>query len=160
MTVRRLLAYALTAITVAAGSIMLGANPASASLPRCDGIVQIWDFTYRQDATLWYGTAPGSNINCENSINDQSLKLISVIVLQESLNNCYGPQGQYAQLFSPVLAVDGSYGPKTTAAVRALQSYLTVGVDGRAGPQTRSHMALYDEQNQQCTMAATPIQIR
>src|SRR6266542_3559230 len=106
MTVRRLLTYALTAILVTAGSIMLGSSPASASLPRCDGITQVWDFTYRTDALLWHGSAPGSNFNCENTINDQSHKYVSVYVLQESLNFCYGPQGRWAQLFTANLDVD------------------------------------------------------
>ncbi|MFG3128138.1 peptidoglycan-binding domain-containing protein [Streptomyces tendae] len=53
-----------------------------------------------------------------------------VSALQWSLNKCYGAG----------LAVDGSYGNATRAAVIDLQQRLNIGVDGEYGPQTRDAM--------------------
>jgi peptidoglycan hydrolase-like protein with peptidoglycan-binding domain len=157
--VRRSLAYALIALTVATGSIVLGSSPAFASLARCSGYTYVWDFTRNptvpeSGTEIQYGSAPGDNVNCENVYGDYA---VSVSILQISLNQCYGPSGEFAHLFSPVLTTEGQYGPRTTAAVRAVQQYIGVGVDGRAGPVTRIHMAQWDYKHVQCTMVHNPI---
>jgi hypothetical protein len=54
-----------------------------------------------------------------------------VAALQRSLNACNGQH----------LVVDGSFGPRTEAAVRAVQRANGIVVDGVYGPQTRDHMA-------------------
>lgn len=62
-----------------------------------------------------------------------------VLVLQESLNACYG-QG---------LVEDGDFGGNTERAVRNVQAIIGVPVDGRAGPITRKAMLwqAYDHGN-------------
>lgn len=63
-------------------------------------------------------------------------------------------------LFSPDLQLDWQYGPKTTAAVRAVQRYIGVPDDGKAGPITRSHMSQWDYGYEQCTALKLPVQLR
>jgi peptidoglycan hydrolase-like protein with peptidoglycan-binding domain len=53
--------------------------------------------------------------------------------LQTALNE---GRGSFAPSSDPVLAVDGSYGPKTAAAVRGTQRQGGIGVDGVVGLQT------------------------
>lgn len=55
----------------------------------------------------------------------------SVKTIQDALNHCNGAN----------LEVDGSYGPLTKAAVRAVQASHGITVDGAYGPQTRDHMS-------------------
>ncbi|MFF0264939.1 peptidoglycan-binding protein [Kribbella sp. NPDC004536] len=54
----------------------------------------------------------------------------AILVLQRNLNFCYGSK----------LAVDGIYGSKTRAAIKAVQSKHHLVVDGIYGPMTRSAM--------------------
>jgi hypothetical protein len=54
----------------------------------------------------------------------------AILVLQRNLNFCYGSK----------LAVDGIYGSKTRAAIKAVQSKHHLVVDGIYGPKTRSAM--------------------
>ncbi|MFD7158321.1 peptidoglycan-binding protein [Kribbella sp. NPDC059898] len=54
----------------------------------------------------------------------------AILVLQRNLNFCYGTK----------LAVDGIYGSKTRAAVRAVQGKHHLVADGVYGPKTRSAM--------------------
>lgn len=58
---------------------------------------------------------------------------VAVKDLQDSLNRCYGQH----------LAVDGRYGPRTTAAVRFAQARGGVRRDGVYGPQTFQHMTVW-----------------
>lgn len=155
---RRLLGYATAMIMVAVGTIMLGSSPASAALPRCTTYVYVWDFTHTTE--IQHGSTDNDNIYCENVPGDTGAATkVAVRVLQESLNHCYGPNGQFQHLFSPDLSLDGQYGPKTTAAVRALQQHLGVGVDGKAGPNTRTYMSHWDYKHEQCTVLQIPIRM-
>lgn len=54
----------------------------------------------------------------------------AILVLQRNLNFCYGTK----------LAVDGIYGSKTRAAIKAVQSKHHLAVDGIYGPKTRAAM--------------------
>lgn len=54
----------------------------------------------------------------------------AILVLQRNLNFCYGTK----------LAVDGIYGSKTRAAMKAVQAKHHLVVDGIYGPKTRSAM--------------------
>jgi Putative peptidoglycan binding domain len=53
-------------------------------------------------------------------------------ILQYNINNCYPPK--------PKLKVDGEYGPKTKAAVKAMQKKAGTTADGVYGPKTQFKM--------------------
>lgn len=54
----------------------------------------------------------------------------AVVVLQQTMVKCYGLS----------LAEDGSFGPKTKAALETVQKRIGADVDGSYGPMTRSRM--------------------
>ncbi len=152
---RRVVVYAMTVITMALGWSMVGTNPAAAALPRCTTYDYVWDFTHTRPIAYGVNNYDSRNVNCENVYGDRT---VAVHVLQESLNYCYGPNGQAAHLFSPALElISWQYGPRTRDAVIAVQRYIGVGVDGRAGPTTRSHMLQWDYGYEQCTQVALPV---
>jgi peptidoglycan hydrolase-like protein with peptidoglycan-binding domain len=60
--------------------------------------------------------------------------------LQSQLNLCYGPGSSFpghVAVFKPALGLDGDFGAKTAAALRAVQAHHHIGADGMYGPQTR-----------------------
>ena len=57
-----------------------------------------------------------------------------VAEMQRALNLCYGTTRGVNLGIS--LTVDGSFGPKTKAALVKVQQYLKIGADGIYGPQT------------------------
>ncbi len=69
--------------------------------------------------------------NCELGVGNDSN---AVLILQETLNSCYGAH----------LALDSDYGPLTKAAVEHAQSVVGVTVDGIYGPVTRDHIKWLD----------------
>ncbi|MFC7756765.1 peptidoglycan-binding protein [Catellatospora bangladeshensis] len=79
--------------------------------------------------------------------------------LQQSLNNCFGPNGSKAHVFSPALTMDGDFGTKTQEALLAVQDYLDISIDGSYGPQTRDAMWWGSGPGGPCAKIAQPIQL-
>lgn len=61
-----------------------------------------------------------------------------VKALQRSYNKCYARLSFFDDY--PVLVVDGDYGSRTKAVVRAVQAYAGIGNDGLYGPTTARRM--------------------
>ena len=109
---------------------------AAAALPQCRGarlvpVNRSWGIpmpsllgSTSTTCNLMYGDNPyrGSNRTGDPET--------AILVLQRNLNFCYGSK----------LAVDGIYGSKTRAAIKAVQSKHRLVVDGIYGPKTRSAM--------------------
>lgn len=66
---------------------------------------------------------------------------VAVLELQKSLNFCYGGDDAKVQRLFPKISEDSSYGNQTAGAVRQVQRYYGLSVDGYAGPNTRKTMA-------------------
>ncbi|HEX9542896.1 MAG TPA: peptidoglycan-binding domain-containing protein [Streptosporangiaceae bacterium] len=133
--IRPLLAAAAAALAVASGIAVLpaltSATPASAAVS-CTGTSLVADrgglFEVRVP-TVGNGTG---NDNCQLGLGNDN---VAVGRLQIALNQCN------SRAFSPPLAVDNNYGTKTQTAVRKVQAYWGVPVDGIYGPTTRHAMA-------------------
>lgn len=112
-----------------AGMVAMAA-PASA-LPTCGGLSV--GFKPGAHAYLYASTSPNSgNRNCVLGVGNSG----SVVRhLQTSLRNCYGQ----------AIAVDGVYGSQTANAVRNVQRFHGIGVDGVLGPVTNSRMTWADD---------------
>ena len=135
------------AVLAAAPLILTGsvanAAPAKATaaqeiFTQCDGIA-----TFKAGRGGWTVTTPviweSAQTNCNlkpgdlpyrDPKNHFGLPGQSIKVLQRNLNYCYGSK----------LAVDGTYGSKTAAAVKAVQRKHKLTADGIYGPKTRSAM--------------------
>lgn len=109
---RTTLRAGLCGALLAAAGTLLTANPADAADARCNGATTM---------TAWNGTqiympTANGNIYCYMNYGEAGNE---VRALQTTLNNCYGAS----------LAVDGEFGPKTQAALRAAESSHGMGVD-------------------------------
>jgi peptidoglycan hydrolase-like protein with peptidoglycan-binding domain len=127
----------MAAVAVTAGTAALPAltpaTPTSASVPNCGG------------TSLARGFFSGLPMRVPTVANGHPAQWgcnlppgstgAAVARLQIDLNACYGDD----------LAVDGSYGPLTEGAVKAVQRHENVLQDGEYGPQTASHGFQYLE---------------
>jgi hypothetical protein len=137
------IAAASLGLAMASIGILGIADPAhAASLPICTGTTAVYSYggTYvAAIPSLGNGT---SNWQCEhrlgagyNFATGQGTR-DGIKALQATINRCYGDERNWWWR----LRVDGEYGGNTTEAVRWVQGQIGVGVDGKAGPITRSHM--------------------
>jgi peptidoglycan hydrolase-like protein with peptidoglycan-binding domain len=132
---RIILAAVMVLVTISGvtGITLLSASAASAQAS-CTGssaytnaaghlvfVPTIGSDTHRDNCDL----GPGNNGN-------------AVYWLQTTLNHCYGAG----------LALDGSYGPLTQAAVKHAQRVAGITADGIYGPQTRDHIKWGDASGQ------------
>ncbi|MET7617979.1 peptidoglycan-binding domain-containing protein [Streptomyces sp. NPDC005408] len=128
------IAAILAAFGLAAGMVLVSSGPAAAS-PVCPN-------------SIWLpGKYTGQFINIPADANYNTYCHLQrgaggtgVKALQQSIYWCYyvRPNGAWGSVFN--IARDGSYGPKTEAAVRAVQSFHSISADGVYGPQTRNTM--------------------
>jgi peptidoglycan hydrolase-like protein with peptidoglycan-binding domain len=135
---RHLSALLITA--VAATTLMVTPTMASASTPYCTSDVQVY-----YNGGEYEPPAYGTNQNCLLASGDGPD--LAVDSLQININTCYidtGLLAPYGITTELSLADPDTYGPKTKAAVVAVQKYLQITADGVYGPQTRSHMHWID----------------
>ncbi|MQY11008.1 hypothetical protein SRB5_11220 [Streptomyces sp. RB5] len=122
----------LITLGLALGTVAVAAGPASAS-PVCSTASYVEART-----TMSYIAVPstsGGDTYChlQRGAGGEGVK-----TLQTSLYQCYYLRGPRLAVFN--IARDGSYGPKTEAAVKAAQQYHRISADGIYGPQTRNYM--------------------
>ncbi|ONI91913.1 hypothetical protein ALI22I_06495 [Saccharothrix sp. ALI-22-I] len=76
-----------------------------------------------------------------------------VVQFQVTMVKCYGGlrlASPYRDEFIRDLDTDGSFGPRTEAALEAVQTYIGAGVDGSYGPNTRDRMKFRDNLDRSC----------
>jgi hypothetical protein len=129
----RRIALAAVAVLVAASGItgmtLVSAVPASAQAS-CTGYSTLRGTGGNYMLIPTIGNATGRD-NCDLGPGNNSN---AVVILQDTLNNCYGQN----------LATDGNYGPLTQEAVEDAQQAVHIPADGVYGPQTRDHIKWYD----------------
>ena len=88
-----------------------------------------WHWVYRGDATSATSSASSSSSSATSSDAGDTATLVEVRK---------GSKGRPVKILQSLLGigVDGDFGPKTDAAVRAFQTEQQLGVDGIAGPMT------------------------
>lgn len=130
----RALAAALLTVALSGGVVVAaGTSAAAETLGRCDRQTVYVD-TNTTTWDVYESTAPGySKIIAGphgRCFLNQGSTGVAVKALQTALNKCYGES----------LAVDGSFGPATRAALVRAQKKLGIAQDGSYGPQTASSM--------------------
>lgn len=120
MSRQRLVSSALAAV-LAAGMAVAAAAPAAAAYGPCNA----------HDAREGgLGVPYSSTYATNNCYLVQGNSGTAVRLLQDALRGCYGQ----------AIAVDGSFGPATRAALVAAQRQMGVSADGQYGPQTHNAM--------------------
>ncbi|MFS0702693.1 peptidoglycan-binding protein [Cellulomonas sp. 179-A 4D5 NHS] len=114
-------ATALLAVTALLGGGVATATSASAALAQCN------NHDIREGNLGVPAYVSGSTIVRSCYLQSGS-RNYAVQLLQDALRNCYG-QG---------IAVDGSFGPATRAALVNVQRHHGIAADGSFGPQTRN----------------------
>jgi hypothetical protein len=113
------------ALLVSGGFVGLASAEPAQALPTCTRVVN-WEDASGQ-VFIPLPASAGGSWDCLLAIGSDSA---AVVDLQVSLAQCNGES----------LVADGSYGPKTQAAVRAVQLRLDISADGTYGPQTKNAM--------------------
>ncbi len=108
------------------GGVLVLSPAASAATSTCNSYHRYWNISGTTYSDVPSVTSGGST-SCVLGVGNSG---IGVNKLQKSIKYCYNSS----------IVVDGSYGPATKAAVRAIQSSLGITADGVYGPQTRSKM--------------------
>lgn len=143
---KRGLASIIVFLSTLTGTVAGTAGPAHAVLPICGAFSYVWasahggthNWKVEYHRTSWSST---TDYNCE--FRPSSTYYPYVEGFQSNINVCYGPEAWRYNgytLLSQDLVVDGYYGSKTTAAVKAIQAFHGQQQDGWAGPKTRSNM--------------------
>ncbi|KOX15909.1 hypothetical protein ADK67_41010 [Saccharothrix sp. NRRL B-16348] len=76
-----------------------------------------------------------------------------VVQFQATMVKCYGGlrmASPYGDEYVRDLDTDGSFGPRTQAALKAVQKNIGATVDGSYGPNTRDRMKFIDDRNRYC----------
>jgi peptidoglycan hydrolase-like protein with peptidoglycan-binding domain len=126
-------------ITAMVGTAMItfAAPAAAATLPLCN----TWSEVVRSGRTLAVPTAKTST-SCHIG-RDYAANTSVVESFQSIMRRCY-PKLNLASPYSKEqighLELDGSFGPRTEAALRAIQSHIGTDDDGIYGPNTRDRM--------------------
>ncbi|GAB4054852.1 peptidoglycan-binding domain-containing protein [Catellatospora paridis] len=148
---------AAAALLIALAATLLGpAGAAHAATPKCNGTNDWTYHDYNGDAGIrkvrpnagpfdYYVETPSAGNTAMCTMNTGHTRWWGVDTLQKALNFCYSSADHSGDLnavnlgFAP-LAVDGIYGPKTKAAVTAVQRNHRIKIDGVYGPQTAQTM--------------------
>lgn len=134
---RRGRAPALVALAVGAAAIAFSAPASAAEPPRCTTMTEM----ARSGHTIVVPTTKGS-ASCQIG-RDYAANATVVSRFQFTLRRCY-PTLNLASPYSNEkvgdLDADGSFGPRTEAALKAVQRYIGTDPDGIYGPNTRDRM--------------------
>ncbi len=132
------LAAGVTTVLVATALTLVPSGVASAATPLCTTMVNV----NRGGNNLSVPATGGGNVTCLIS-RTQAANAAVVQGLQYTLKTCY-PTVHLASPYSSELvgnlAVDRSFGPRTEAAVKGVQSTIGTTPDGGYGPNTRNAM--------------------
>lgn len=118
----------LAAAALAVPTVVLPVQSASAAYPNCTGNTVRSHYAKTNTHVNFPGRS--GSVNCELGDWLSGSRLETVKILQRALNTCY----------LKGLAVDGSYGPATKAAVKSVQRQHGINPDGGYGPDTRRAM--------------------
>ncbi len=127
------------ALLLAAGGAVAAAGQASAATPLCSKMVQ---YTNASGHQMLVPATSGGSRTCligRGLVANESI----VVGLQRTMIGCYGGlrlAPPYATEFIRDLDSDGSFGPRTEAAMKAVQANIGSGADGVYGPMTRDRM--------------------
>lgn len=136
-------AIGLAAVAMGAVSFAAPAS-AEADLGSCAQMSLI----KRSGHTIFVPTFKGST-SCQLG-RDYPAPVKVVHLFQEGLKTCYGHLNMaspYSDEKIASLDVDGSFGPRTEAALKSAQRHAGAGVDGIYGPNTRDHIRFRSPDN-------------
>ncbi|GAA0481785.1 hypothetical protein Ade02nite_57340 [Paractinoplanes deccanensis] len=138
------------ALAVAPGAAASAAGPASLALPSpiCTGVVVASSGGYGVPVPAYNG-----NQRCYMQNGDGKVDTPSLRTMQTAINICYIQNGRLSRygITQPLsLASPDTYGPKTKAAVTAVQRWHSISPDGGWGPQTRAAMQWPDNNALTC----------
>jgi peptidoglycan hydrolase-like protein with peptidoglycan-binding domain len=122
----------------AAGLALVPAGNAAAATPLCTTGVNV----VRGSDNIAVPSTSGGNLTCLIG-RTRAANSAVVRLLQGTLKTCY-PTAHLAPPYQGELvgnlSVDGSFGPRTEAAMKGVQAYIGTSADGEYGPLTRDRM--------------------
>lgn len=139
------------ALAVAPGAAAEAAGPASLALPSpiCNNVAVVNVGGHSVPVPAYNG-----NQTCYMQRGDGRVDTSSLRTMQSAINICYIQNGRLARFGITTqlsLASPDTYGPRTEAAVTAVQRWHgNIGVDGEWGPQTRRAMQWPDNDTLAC----------
>jgi hypothetical protein len=138
------------ALAVAPGAAAGAAGPSQLALPSpiCTGIAVVNVGGHLVPVPAYNGNQRCYMQSGDGKVNTESLKL-----LQTAINICYIQKGRLGAMAPLSLASPDTYGPKTKAAVTAVQRWHSISADGGWGPQTRAAMQWPDNDTLACRTA-------
>ena len=127
----------MVALVVGAAAIGFSTPASAVEPPRCTAMTEM----VRSGRTIVVPTAMGSP-SCQIG-RDYAANATVVSRFQFTMRRCY-PSLNLASPYSNEkvgdLSADGSFGPRTEAALKAVQRYIGTDPDGIYGPKTRDRM--------------------
>jgi peptidoglycan hydrolase-like protein with peptidoglycan-binding domain len=138
----------VAAVLMAVTGTVVSAGSASAAVDLCAKMV-----------TRYVGAntilVPASSANSQTCLIGSGLvaNYKIVVLFQATMVKCYGGlrmASPYDDELIRDLDTDGSFGPRTQAALKAVQKSIGATVDGSYGPNTRDRMKFVDDRNRYC----------
>jgi serine/threonine-protein kinase len=138
------------ALAVAPGTAAAAAGPALLALPSpiCTGVVVVNVGGHPVPVPAYNG-----NQRCYMQRYDGKVDTASLKTMQSAINICYIQKGRLGTMAPLSLASPDTFGPRTEAAVAAVQRWHSISADGGWGPQTRAAMQWPDNDTLACRTA-------
>jgi peptidoglycan hydrolase-like protein with peptidoglycan-binding domain len=146
-TVLRRAGVGLATVLMATAGLVVSTGTASAAAPACVKMVP----RGVPSGTIEVPAASNGHQTC--LIQRGSANRGAVFGLQRTMVKCYGGlrmASPYQNEKIQGLSADGDFGPRTEAALKAVQAYARVTVDGSYGPVTRDHMRFISTNGRNC----------